>query len=236
MARARNIKPGFFHNESLAECCFQARLLFAGLWTLADREGRLEDLPKRIKAQVFPYDDADMAKLLGELELNGFIKRYSAEGVNVIWIESFLKNQNPHHTEKDSELPVFNGEVTVKEREINGTTPADSLFIDSPTTESPITEEEPAAKATAPRFKPPSLEEVEEYCLQRKRGISAQKWMDYYTANGWRVGKVPMKDWKAAVRTWENTEYATPSRASPANGTDGISKAFAALAELDAKQ
>ena len=50
MARARNIKPGFFANENLAECDPLARLLFAGLWCLADREGRLEDRPKRIAA------------------------------------------------------------------------------------------------------------------------------------------------------------------------------------------
>ena len=55
MARAKNIKPGFFTNEQLAECSFAARLLFVGLWTLADREGRLEDRPRRIRAQVFPY-------------------------------------------------------------------------------------------------------------------------------------------------------------------------------------
>ena len=49
MARARNIKPGFFKNEFLAEMPCEVRLLFIGLWTLADREGRLEDRPKRIK-------------------------------------------------------------------------------------------------------------------------------------------------------------------------------------------
>jgi len=48
MARSRNIKPGFFRNEMLAECSPLARLLFAGLWCLADRFGRLEDRPKRI--------------------------------------------------------------------------------------------------------------------------------------------------------------------------------------------
>ena len=54
--RARNIKPGFFKNDTLAELEFAARLLFIGLWGLADRAGRLEDRPKKIKAEVFPYD------------------------------------------------------------------------------------------------------------------------------------------------------------------------------------
>ena len=53
------------------------------------------------------------------------------------------------------------------------------------------------------RFVPPSLEEVKSYCLERGNGIDAQHFIDYYTANGWKVGKNPMKDWKATVRTWE---------------------------------
>jgi len=55
-------------------------------------------------------------------------------------------------------------------------------------------------------FKKPTLEEVETYCRERKNGIDAQRFINYYTANGWMVGKVSMKDWKAAVRTWEQIE------------------------------
>ena len=66
--RTRDIKPGFYFNEDLAECSCWARLIFPGLWMLADREGRLEYRPKRIKAQLLPYDGEDMAVLIGELE------------------------------------------------------------------------------------------------------------------------------------------------------------------------
>lgn len=57
MARSRNIKPAFFFNEQLAEVAPLGRLLFIGLWTIADREGRLEDRPRKIKAEVLAYDD-----------------------------------------------------------------------------------------------------------------------------------------------------------------------------------
>ena len=67
MARARNIKPGFFKNEELAECSLAARLCFPGLWLLADREGRLEDRPKRIKGELFPFDTFEVGPLLDEL-------------------------------------------------------------------------------------------------------------------------------------------------------------------------
>ena len=53
------------------------------------------------------------------------------------------------------------------------------------------------------RFLPPTLEEVQSYCRERKNDVDAQRFVDYYTSNGWLVGKNKMKDWKAAVRTWE---------------------------------
>lgn len=145
MARARNIKPGFFANEDLVELSFEYRLLFIGLWTLADREGRLEDRPKRIKMAVFPADTVDVEDGLRELTKAGFIKRYEANGVSVVQILSFTKHQNPHHTEKASDLPdesgsisvkastkkEHNGDLTVKAQEQNGEYLADSLNPDS---------------------------------------------------------------------------------------------------------
>ena len=60
---------------------------------------------------------------------------------------------------------------------------------------------------TVTRFLPPTVEEVALYCAERHNHVNASKFVDYYTANGWKVGKSPMKDWKAAVRTWERSEY-----------------------------
>ena len=54
-------------------------------------------------------------------------------------------------------------------------------------------------------FKPPSVEQVEEYCLERNNGIDAQSFVDFYDSKGWMIGKNKMKDWKAAVRTWERS-------------------------------
>jgi len=102
MARARNIKPGFFKNEDLAECSPWARLCFAGLWTLADREGRLEDRPKRIKGELFAYDSVEVEPLLAELERFGFIERYRNQDGSFIQISKFSDHQTPHYSEKPS--------------------------------------------------------------------------------------------------------------------------------------
>ena len=64
-----------------------------------------------------------------------------------------------------------------------------------------------------PYFRKPTLEEVTEYCNQRLNRVNPQAFMDYYQSVGWKVGgKAPMKDWKAAVRTWEQKEKAAPRR------------------------
>ncbi|MNJ18691.1 hypothetical protein D3C77_129980 [compost metagenome] len=119
MARARNIKPGLFSNELLAELPAFDRLLFIGMWCLADREGRLEDRPKRIKMELFPCDDYDVDAGLSRLAGTGFVSRYQVEGFSVIEIDNFQKHQNPHGSEKDSVLPDKDGYLTVNERKKN---------------------------------------------------------------------------------------------------------------------
>lgn len=106
--RARNLKPGFWKHEGIAECPFAARLLFQGLWCLADRRGVLEDRPRRIKAEVFPYDDitaAEISKWIDELERVGVVYRYEADGYKCLAITAFAKHANPHHKEPASDLP-----------------------------------------------------------------------------------------------------------------------------------
>ena len=67
------------------------------------------------------------------------------------------------------------------------------------------------------KFSPPSLEEVREYCRQRKNTVKPEAFVDFYTSKGWMVGKTPMKDWKAAVRNWEHHEKpaAEPEKEDP---------------------
>ena len=62
-------------------------------------------------------------------------------------------------------------------------------------------------KPTQKRFVPPTLEEVQAYCLERNNNVDAERFINHYTSNGWLVGKNKMKDWKAAVRTWEKSDY-----------------------------
>lgn len=118
MARSRILKPGFFRNEDLAELPAMTRLLFAGLWTLADKEGRLEDRPKRIRADLFPYDELtgdDVDAMLADLARCGFIVRYRADGIGVVAVTKWHEHQQPHHKEVDSELPACDEDAEIAE-------------------------------------------------------------------------------------------------------------------------
>ena len=61
------------------------------------------------------------------------------------------------------------------------------------------------------RFEKPTLSQITQYCLERNNNVNAEQFYDYYESNGWKVGKNSMKDWKAAVRTWERSEYRKPN-------------------------
>lgn len=103
--KSRIIREGFFKNEALAECSAHARLLFVGLWMVADREGLFEWRPKRIKAEVFPYETVKIESLLKELETIGLVVSYQVDGEMYGCISNFLKHQSINKHEKQSTFP-----------------------------------------------------------------------------------------------------------------------------------
>lgn len=96
-----------------------------------------------------------------------------------------------------------------------------------------IKEKNNKKKKASPRFVKPTVDQVAAYCRERGNNVNPQQFADHYTANGWRVGKNPMKDWKAAVRTWERnheTRQSSPAgrRADIAEKIDRDAEAAAA--------
>lgn len=168
--RARNIKPSITKNEDLADIPFEARLLFVYLPMMADAEGRLEDRPRRIHAELFPYDlDLNINQLLDFLVAAGFIIRYklpeplpndNGTTSGFIWIFNFTKHQHPHKQERDSgsvippydqkiHISTFNGTNSEPLPNDNGSTREESPILspdspilspDSPTQPAPVVE------------------------------------------------------------------------------------------------
>lgn len=169
MPRSRNIKPKFFVNEDLGECSPLARLLFIGLWTLADYRGVAEYRPKRIKIEILPYDDVDVDVLLGELEAIHVIQRFSNGGTTYLALPTFSKHQRPHHTEvkAGSKLPpppklhvtpnpLENQEVREQHGENpckDGENPPDSCFL-IPDSCTPVSTKQGASPKARPKKKP----------------------------------------------------------------------------------
>jgi uncharacterized protein YlbG (UPF0298 family) len=145
MARARNIKPGFFQNEELADLSVEARLFFIGLWTIADFKGCLEYRPKRIKVAILPYDDQKtVQELVDELESAGFVRTYEVNKIAYLKVENFIKHQHPHKNEiaTGSDIPdvpnVVRRKGLRKKPESIGTT-SDSVGTTPPDSLNPLT-------------------------------------------------------------------------------------------------
>ena len=226
MARARNIKPALFTNDTLAENDALGRLLFIGLWTIADFKGDVEWRPKRVKAQVLPYDDCDIEKLAINLDKSGFIRFYSDGVNNYLRVVNFSVHQNPHKNErlKGSDIPAYS-ESMRQAIDLQGLTinldksglkrndsASDRALSLIPYPDSPILNPDTliAETVAAPpkpkqkRFVEPTIEEVRFYFFDKGETQSEepQRFHDYYTSNGWKVSNNKMKDWKASVRGW----------------------------------
>lgn len=227
MARARNIKPSVMDNEKLAELKPLHRLLFIYLWMLADREGRLEDLPNRIAKQALGYDrTANVNAMLDDLSQAVFIRRYTAGGVKCILIVNFLKHQTPHGTEKDSDLPNEDGLFSVHTRGKNGYStgaitlvnraltvkqPSDNTLIpdsglpdsglpDCPDTGKTVATATPAKKAK-PRSSLPDGFEPNEAGQLSAQGLAVAAELAAFRNHHLAKGSL-MADWQAAWRTW----------------------------------
>jgi hypothetical protein len=127
MARIRNIKPEFFDDEGLGALSLGARLCFIGLWTQADRAGRLEDRPVRLKVRLFPFDDAiSVETLIDELVGEGCVVRYRVQSKPYLFIPKFSEHQYLSKREPESTIPSIDesdtGTVPVLDKYKVGTT------------------------------------------------------------------------------------------------------------------
>lgn len=83
------------------------------------------------------------------------------------------------------------------------------------------------------RFEKPTLSQITQYCLERNNNVNAEQFYDYYESNGWKVGKNSMKDWKAAVRTWERNEYRKPTTTKKTNTEQTLDAIYKVMNESE---
>jgi hypothetical protein len=197
MARIRTIKPSFFKNEELADLPMTARLLFIGLWTQADCEGRLENRPKRLKAEIFPYDTVNIEELLSRLQSAGFIMKYEFGDLKLICIPNFSKHQRISGSEAGckSEFPAPEEEGSTLEalRKQLGSTEDDRKGKEGKGKE---------RKGMEDVFTPPTIHEVVFYFIENGFSKTAgERAFNYYDVAGWKDSKGnKVKNWKQKMQ------------------------------------
>ena len=201
-------------SETIDTLTWFEEVFFYRLMVKCDDFGRCDGRLKIIKGHCFPLKDITEEELdaaLNKLSLVGLIKRYTVSGHPYIQFVTWEKHQTIRN--KKSKYPsIDEGEEQLPSIENNcmQLNAIASLIQSNPnqSNRDPIQslEEGEKAKQREKRFIPPTLEEVQTYITENNFIIDAQKFIDYYQSNGWIVGKTKMKDWKAAVRSWERRE------------------------------
>ena len=201
MAERRMFAKTIIDSDAFLDMPLSAQALYFHLSMRADDDGFINN-PKKIQRMIGASDD-DCKLLL----MKRFIIAFES-GVVVIkhWkIHNYIQKDRYKPTvyqeEKSLLIEKDNKVYTdcIQDVPTLETQYRDSIEIESEKEENSI----PQAETRAKRFTPPTLEEVKAYCAERKNNVDAQRFVDYYTSNGWLVGKNKMKDWRAAVRTWE---------------------------------
>ncbi len=201
MARVRSLKPSFFKDLDLAEKSMAARLFFAGLWCQADREGRLRDEPKFLKAEIFPYDDVDADALLSELaaprrKKPGVILRYTVAGERFISIPSFLRHEKPYHKEAQSEIPSCPTVTSDDSRPGPQPDTVQTALSSSSVFGLPSSSSGPKDLAKGVATLPPLADEHDQRNTEKPPAKTADVWLAYSTAYRLRYGVEPVRNAK----------------------------------------
>lgn len=184
MAQRRMFNKSITNSSKFLKMPMSSRLLYYDLGMNADDDGFVEHF------MVLRMTGATMQDL-GVLELNGLIKVFDE---NVLWIKDWKEN---NYIQKDRYQPskylqMYNLDTICIQNVDTGKDSIGKISIDN------------IKENTKEKFKKPTLEEVESYCKERNNNVDPERFIDFYESKGWVVGKTPMKDWKACVRTWEN--------------------------------
>lgn len=209
MAERRMFAKTIIDSDAFLDMPLSTQALYFHLSMRADDDGFINN-PKKVQRMIGAADD-DLKVLITKRFIIPFesgivvIKHWKIH--NYIqkdrYKETIYKEEKALLAEKENKAytecihHVYTPDTQVRLGEVK--LDKDSLVDDSG-------EESPTTKTKRKRFTPPTVEEVQAYCRERKNNVNAQRFVDYYTANGWKAGRNPMKDWKACVRTWEQNQ------------------------------
>lgn len=240
MAERRMFAKTIIDSDAFLDMPLSSQALYFHLSMRADDDGFINN-PKKIQRMIGASDD-DLKLLIAKRFIIPFdsgivvIKHWKIH--NYIqrdrYKETVYKDEKARLTLKDNnaytltDTPcIQNGysletQVRLGKDSIELELGKDSIeLLDVPQAETSQAETPQVAAKKTKRFIPPSLEDVQSYCLERGNSVDAERFIDYYTANGWMVGKNKMKDWKAAIRTWERSGFSQQTQLRQPQHTSG---------------
>ena len=217
MAERRMFAKTIIGSDAFLEMPHSTQNLYFQLSMNADDDGFVAN-PKTIMRAIGAKDD-DIKVLLAKQFVIAF-----ESGIVVIrhWkVHNFLRNdrykETIHLAEKQLISAMDNGEYVLGIPSDNQMAPQDRIELDKERLGKVRIVESDSALY---KFKKPTLEEIANYCSENGYNIDPRAFIDYYESNGWRVGKNPMKDWKASVRLWtRRPQFGKPSQAQPSGET-----------------
>ena len=183
-------------SDAFLDMPMSARLLYYDLAMRADDDGFINS-PKKIMKFIGATND-DMNILI----MRKFIIPFD-NGVVVIkhWrIHNYIRKDTYNETSYKEEKAMLELDENKAYRI------SSQLSVDGPLTQVSIGKDSIGKDSIGNnigRFSPPDVSDVQDYCYERCNNVDAQAFVDFYESKGWMVGKNKMKDWKAAVRTWE---------------------------------
>ena len=213
----RIIKESICTSDSLDGLGWFEEVLFYRLIVNCDDYGRFDGRTAVIKNRLFPLKEnltlKSVESAINKLATAGLVTLYTSDGKPYLLLPTWNEHQNVRA--KKSKYP--DPEVICNHlQSIASKCPRNPIQSES----NPNTNASKAAAPTRARFVKPSVEDVAAYCREKGYGIDAQRFVDYYDSNGWKVGKNPMQDWRATVRSWarrdgKDTQPAAVGAAKP---------------------
>ena len=220
MAERRMFAKAIIDSDAFLDMPLSTQALYFHLSMRADDEGFVGN-PKKIQRMIGASDD-DCRLLV----IKRFILTFDS-GIIVIkhWkIHNYIQADRFKKTTylEEKSMLTLDGKNAYTECIHNVSELDTQVSIGKDRDSLELGKREEIPRKTASRFTPPTLEEVKSYCLERKNNVDAQRFIDYYSSNGWMVGKNKMKDWKAAVRTWERNSFGSAPASGKKYGANGI--------------
>lgn len=203
MAERRMFAKTIIDSDAFLEMPISARLLYYDLSMRADDDG-FNNSPRKVMRTIGATND-DMNILIARKFIIPF-----ENGVVVIkhWrIHNYIRKDTYKETNYKDEKARLEYDENNAYRLTDGSR---QRAVNEPSTQVRIgkdsLDKDNIVKEPQKRFIKPTLEEVQAYCKERNNNVDAHKWFNHYEAVGWKVGKNPMKDWRASVRTWERSD------------------------------